>query len=121
MGKAVLRLRQHSVGSILRLMAFGTCLIVVLLSAFVMVNTAEDTCSFGEDGSWGGRVGTPSWSWWPLGQICTYDIEVRAEGGGVTTIRHVDRPSPFLSTTIVLLVVAGPLVLRRHTASDSTG
>jgi hypothetical protein len=84
--------------------AYALCLITTALAAFVVVNAAEDTCALTE-GGWG-RWGEDSWSWFPLGQTCTYELPVTQADGTTTVLRHVDPPSPFVTTTVVLLLVA---------------
>ena len=84
--------------------AYAVCLITTALAAFVVVNAAEDTCALTEDG-WG-QWGDDSWSWLPLGQTCTYELPLTDTDGTTTVVRHIDPPSPFVTTTVVLLVVA---------------
>lgn len=84
--------------------AYALCLITTALAAFVVVNAAEDACGFSEEG-WG-RWGEDSWSWFPLGQTCKYEVPLTQADGSTVIVRHVDPPSPFVTTTLVLLVVA---------------
>lgn len=84
--------------------AYVLCLFATAMAAFVVVNAAEDTCGFSEEG-WG-RWGEDSWSWFPLGQTCTYEVPLTQADGSTVIVRHVDPPSPFVTTTLVLLVVA---------------
>ncbi len=80
------------------------CLLVALGNAFVLLNAAEDTCSFEDEGwaSWG----TPTWSWFPVGQTCTYALNLHvADGQGVAVV-HRDAPSPFVTVGLVLLLLA---------------
>ncbi|MGD9990596.1 MAG: hypothetical protein AB7O74_15020 [Candidatus Nanopelagicales bacterium] len=84
--------------------AYVLCLFATAMAAFVVVNAAEDTCGFSEEG-WG-RWGEDSWSWFPLGQTCTYEVPLTQADESTVIVRHVDPPSPFVTTTLVLLVVA---------------
>lgn len=83
---------------------YAVCLAVVALAGFVLVNTAEDSCAFYEDG-WG-RTGTASWSWFPIGQTCTYELEQVGADGAPERFVHVDPPSPMTTVALVLVVVA---------------
>lgn len=84
--------------------AYALCLLTTALAAFVVVNAAEDTCALTEDG-WG-RLGEDTWSWLPLGQTCTYELPFTDSDGTTMVVRHIDPPSPFVTTTVVLLLVA---------------
>ncbi|MCA0330528.1 MAG: hypothetical protein LCI03_11600 [Actinobacteria bacterium] len=80
------------------------CVLAALASAFVLVNAAEDTCSF-EDEGWA-RWGTPSWSWLPVGQTCEYSLNLHVASGQGVPVVHRDAPSPFVTVGLALLVVA---------------
>jgi hypothetical protein len=69
--------------------------LLVLAGAFVLVNSAEDTCSYADNGYDGG--GASSWSWFPLGRVCRYT--------GSQTGTHTDNPSHFVWATLLLLAV----------------
>lgn len=98
------RASRRSRGALaLALYLYAMCALAFLLGVWTLVNTAEDTCTFGKGDSGGG--GTASWSWVPLGQQCTYDITLEGVGGPPVAVTHVDPPSPFITTTLVLLVV----------------
>ena len=86
--------------------AYAACLLVTAVAWFVGINVAEDSCTFAENGSGGG--GVVSWSWFPLGQQCMYELQV-TDGTDVQNVTHVDPPSPFVTTTVVLLLVAPAL------------
>ena len=83
--------------------AYFACVLVGVGAWFVGVNAAEDSCTFADNGSGGG--GVVSWSWFPLGQQCVYDLRV-VDGADVAKVTHIDPPSPFVTTTVILLVAA---------------
>lgn len=91
--------------------AYLFCVLVLVAGWFVVVNANEDSCLLADDAynASGDRIvdqGVPSWSWLPLGQSCTYELRVIDRDGAHRQETHVDPPSPFVTTTVVLLVAA---------------
>lgn len=97
------------VSAVVAACAYVCCVLVLFAGWFVAVNAVEDRCLLAGDNSNvdGGRIqGVPSWSWIPLGETCTYELRVIDRDGVPLHDTHVDAPSPFVSTTVILLVAA---------------
>lgn len=84
----------------------AACSLVLLLNAFVLVNTAEDSCGAGVDSY--GHYGTAGWSWLPPGETCAYEVAVPS---ALETTTLVTGGTWYLVSTVLLMGVCAALLV----------